>query len=396
MRFVSATLALAFAAAAITGFARPVDAQDVPSAPGVIDAAAGTTPSIDLLEQSADGTSVRTGEGVTPLLAPVPFKNTQLGWGLALMVGAIHRFDPDTTLKPSTGAVTGFYTENQSWGLVAIEMARLHHDQWRLRGMLGHMSLRYDFYGIGEAAGEDGRSVPLKQELDLGVGSFLRRVAPGLYVGPTVMWMRTHVDLDDAPDGDVPVPPTDAQTTDLVAPGVESELDTRNDDYWPTSGSLGKLKGAFFTQALGSSRTFQRYLLGWSWYGRLPSPRLVLATNLNTVAATGDAPFYALPSIGSGRFALRGYTIGRYRDRVMAAGQAELRYHFEGRLGATVFAGFGLVAPDAAGVFSARVLPAGGLGLRYRLVRRYPLHMRLDSAWGRDGNLIYFGVGEAF
>jgi hypothetical protein len=80
----------------------------------------------------------------------------------------------------------------------------------------------------------------------------------------------------------------------------------------------------------------------------------------------------------------------------MAASQAELRYHFEGRFGVAVFAGFGLVAPDAAGILDARVLPAGGLGLRYRLVRKFPLHMRLDSAWGRDENLIYFGVGEAF
>jgi hypothetical protein len=88
--------------------------------------------------------------------------------------------------------------------------------------------------------------------------------------------------------------------------------------------------------------------------------------------------------------------MGRYRDHVMAAGQTEFRYHFEGRFGVTAFAGFGLVAPDAAGIADARVLPAGGVGLRFRLVRNFPLHMRLDSAWGRDGNLIYFGVGEAF
>jgi hypothetical protein len=25
-----------------------------------------------------------------------------------------------------------------------------------------------------------------------------------------------------------------------------------------------------------------------------------------------------------------------------------------------------------------------------------PMHMRLDYAWGRDGGLLYFSVGEAF
>jgi hypothetical protein len=372
-----------------------VHAQVVPGHAIVMDPAAGPAPSADPLDVSADGAGAGSGHGITPLVAPVPFKNTQLGWGLAVMLGAIHRFDPDTTLKPSTGAVAGFYTENHSWGLMAMEMARLHHDDWRVRGMLAHMSLRYDFYGIGEAAGEAGLSIPLQQELDMGSVSVVRRIMPGLYLGPTLLWMRTHVDLSEPPATVQPAP-EDAQTADLVAPGLEAELDTRNDDYWPTSGSLGKLKGSFFTEALGSSRTFQRYLGAWSWYGRMPSPRLVLATNVNVMAAAGDAPFYALPSVGSGRFPLRGYTIGRYRDRVMAASQGELRYHFETRFAVVAFGGFGLVAPNIPGIFDARILPAGGVGLRYRLVRNFPLHMRLDDAWGRDENLIYFGVGEAF
>ena len=53
--------------------------------------------------------------GVTPLVAPLPFRNSQIGWGVALMVGLIHRFDADTALKPSTGAIAGLVSENGSW-----------------------------------------------------------------------------------------------------------------------------------------------------------------------------------------------------------------------------------------------------------------------------------------
>jgi hypothetical protein len=42
------------------------------------------------------------------------------------------------------------------------------------------------------------------------------------------------------------------------------------------------------------------------------------------------------------------------------------------------------------------VLPAGGLGLRYRLTRNYPMHLRLDYSWGRDESILYFGLAEAF
>ena len=80
----------------------------------------------------------------------------------------------------------------------------------------------------------------------------------------------------------------------------------------------------------------------------------------------------------------------------MITAQTEARFHTEGRLGATVFAGFGQVAPQIVDLIDAVVLPAGGLGLRYQLTRQFPMHMRLDYAWGKNGNLLYFSVSEAF
>ena len=352
-------------------------------------------PDIDPDTDPGDGLARGAGRGITPLLAPVPFKHTQLGWGLALMLGVIHRFDGDTTIKPSTGAVGGFYSENGSWGVMAMEMARLGRDAWRLRGMASHVDVRYDFYGIGDDAGDAGHSIGIQQEMDLMAGMALRRVASGLYLGPAVVWLRSTVTLRDS-SGLVTPPAGDLARTDLFAPGIQAELDSRDDDYWPTAGSVGRVRAFFFTGALGGSRSFQRYLAMWSWYGRLRGERLVLATNANVCGATGDAPFYALCTLGVGRGGLRGYTQGRYRDTVMTTVQAELRYHTPGRFGATAFAGFGQVAPSAGAVFEAQVLPAGGAGLRFQLTQRYPMHLRLDYAWGRNGGLLYFGVSEAF
>ena len=63
---------------------------------------------------------------------------------------------------------------------------------------------------------------------------------------------------------------------------------------------------------------------------------------------------------------------------------------------ATVFGGFGQVAPTFGKLPDALVLPAGGLGVRYQMTRNFPMHLRLDYAWGRDGGLLYFSVAEAF
>ena len=362
----------------------------------VIDPTVSPTPDIDPAESSSNGTAQRSGSAITPLFAPIPFKNSQLGWGLALMAGVIHRFDPDTTLKPSTGAVAGFYTENRSWGLMALEMARLAGDAWRLRGLASHVDVRYDFYGIGEDAGNAGRSVALQQPMDFVAASALRRVTPGCYGGATLLWIRSSIEVRE--DHGLALPPDaqDLTVTNLLAPGLQAEFDTRDDDYWPRRGSLASLKANFFATGLGSAREFQRYVLAWSWYATLPQPALVLATNLNAAAAMGDTPFWAIPTVGGGAYGLRGYTQGRYRDKLVTTAQAELRAHANNRWGATAFGGIAQVAPSAGELRGAEVLPAGGAGLRYQLTRQYPMHMRGDYAWGRNGGIFYFSVSEAF
>jgi outer membrane protein assembly factor BamA len=207
--------------------------------------------------------------------------------------------------------------------------------------------------------------------------------------------MQTTVTPDEVEPLDLPDLPDQAEAH-LVAPGLLGEYDTRNSDYWPDHGSLVQLKASFFSTTSGESGTFQRYTGAWSWYHGLRGPRLVLVTNLNACGAPGDAPFYGLCSLGAGRFALRGYTQGRYRDHYATVVQGEVRYHTSGRLGGTLFGGFAGVAPEFSDILDARMLPAGGVGLRYQLTRNYPMHLRLDYAWGNDGGLLYFSVGEAF
>ena len=101
----------------------PASPQEPPTP--VADPTAIDVPSLDPTAEPGTGTGRRTGRSVTPLVAPLPFRNSQIGWGEALMVGLIHRFDPDTTIKPSTGAVAGLASESGSWGVMAIEVARL-------------------------------------------------------------------------------------------------------------------------------------------------------------------------------------------------------------------------------------------------------------------------------
>jgi hypothetical protein len=360
------------------------------SSPAVIDPTIADVPSLDQTAEGVPGSSRKTGgKRVTPLIAPIPFHNSQIGWGGVLMLGLIHRFDPDTTLKPSTGAVGVMASENGTWGVMAIEVARFKQDAWRARGMVNYLDMHYDFYGIGIDAGESGRSVPLDQTFFMTAGVLMRRVVANVYLGASMIYLETTVDLPDS----LAVP--DESHAQLLAPGIQGEFDSRDNDYWPSHGSLAELKARFFSTTSGTSGSFQRYQVAWSWYNGLKGRDLVLATNINACAAPGDAPFYGLCMLGNGRYNMRGYTQGRYRDHYGNVFQAELRGH-RGRGGAVVFAGVGQVAESGQDIFNAPLLPAGGAGLRYQLTKKYPMHMRLDYAWGRDGGLLYFSVGEAF
>ena len=365
----------------------PAAAQEPVADPAAVD-----VPSLDPTAEPGPGTGRRTGRSVTPLIAPLPFRNSQIGWGGALLIGAIHRFDDDTTVKPSTGMVGGLASENGSWGVMAVEVARFKRDTWRVRGLINYLDLNYDFYGIGIDAGEAGRSVPLDQTVFMTGGAVLRRVGGNVYLGGSILWLETTVKLRDSLPG-LPVP--DQTKAQLLAPGIQGEFDTRDNDYWPVRGSLAELKARFFSTSTGESGTFQRYTFSWSWYNGLRGGDLVLVTNVNACAAPGDAPFYGLCTLGFGRYTMRGYTQGRYRDHYGNVVQAELRGH-RARFGAVVFGSVGQVAETGGDIFEAELLPAGGLGARYQLTAKYPMHLRLDYSWGRDGGLLYFSVGEAF
>ena len=88
---------------------------------------------------------------------------------------------------------------------------------------------------------------------------------------------------------------------------------------------------------------------------------------------------------------------GRYRDKASWATQAEWRQHVSGRWGATAFVGLGGIAPSAGTIIDkGKLLPAGGIGLRYRPFRSNDVQLRVDLAAGKDDHAVYVGIAEAF
>jgi hypothetical protein len=126
------------------------------------------------------------------------------------------------------------------------------------------------------------------------------------------------------------------------------------------------------------------------------SERAVLAASAQFCAAGGGVAYYDLCLFGASAD-LRGYETGRYRDRASWAVQGEIRRQFAERWGGVAFLGFGGIAPSAGDLLDeSNVLPAGGVGVRYRPFRGNDVQLRVDIAIGENDHGLYLGIGEAF
>jgi hypothetical protein len=135
------------------------------------------------------------------------------------------------------------------------------------------------------------------------------------------------------------------------------------------------------------------------------SDRTILGMQAFGQFHTGDVPFRELGGIGTSLSAslynnanvMRGIYEQRFRDRQMAAFQAEVRHHLLWRLDGAVFGGLGQVGYKLSDFSASGIKYAGGAGVRFNFVRRDRVNLRLDYAAGTGGfSGIYFSIGESF
>lgn len=337
--------------------------------------------------------------GTEFVIAPIPIVNPTFGTGLALAAGLVFPIDPDDAdSPPSIAGVGGFYTDSHSYAIAAAFRTYLDHDRWRLLAAAATSDLHYDFFGVGSGAGNAGVSVPLSQRVDGYAVEVLRRVRPSFFAGLRYVWARSVIRVESA-NPEIPVP-EEGRSETSAALGLHLQGDSRDSTFYPARGVLADLKADFNDPAVGATRTYQSYTVAGNVYARL-GERGVLAMRLSGCSAQGDVPLYALCLFGM-RNDLRGYDIGRYRDRLMYATQAEYRVSppdrrgVLGRIGFVVFAGVGEVAPTVSAFGSDQLLPSLGGGLRILVARENRINFRIDYAWGKSGRGLYLGLGEAF
>ena len=94
---------------------------------------------------------------------------------------------------------------------------------------------------------------------------------------------------------------------------------------------------------------------------------------------------------------MRGYYLGRYRDKDMVFVQMEHRIMpVWWRFGLVGFLGFGSVTDGIENFELGDLRHSVGLGIRFQFDRAARLSIRADYALGEDSSGFYLGVKEAF
>jgi hypothetical protein len=332
-------------------------------------------------------------EGI--IVAPIPISSPAIGTGAVLVGGYIFPINKkDTISSPSTVGGAYFGTDNGTRGFALAGELFMSENRYHITTIYIHGNLNYDFYGTGVDAGANSPKVPLKQNGQVFLGEFLRRLKWRFSVGPRVIAGSSLITLRSETKGAEPIPPDVSLRTQLTGLGFRVNRDTRINRFYPNQGSYVDLTTMFFSEALGSKYSFQPFKFVVNRYQGLTS-RQVLAYNLYACATWGQPPFYGECLYGSNS-ELRGYIGGQHIDRYMLATQAEYRLALPWRLGLVAFGGVGEVAPSVGRFRYDNLLPAGGGGLRLKLSKKYSVNLRADIAQGRDGHTFSMGISEAF
>jgi len=329
------------------------------------------------------------------VIAPIPGYSPGQGGSLAVVGQYIFRPEGQSaSTPPSIIGLAGLYTAENSYAFGAGYRGSLLDDEWRVQAFVGQGKYNYDFYGVGQAQGSAGIHVPLEQQFTGVHVQAMKRIVPNLYFGPRLIATRTNVSIGEASGS----PFTNVlsafdQDINNTALGLRLQWDTRDDTFYPTKGQYIQSRVDWYRKSFGGDFNFQIFDMEYNQYMSFGNHD-VLAVRGYFKKASDGAPFFMLSSFGGKD--LRGYEHGRYRDNDLIAVQAEWRHQLSHSWAVTGFAGVGSVAPSVSNLFDEEALWSYGAGLRYRLAKHNKMNFRLDWARGRDGDTLYFSVGEAF
>jgi hypothetical protein len=325
---------------------------------------------------------------------PVPIvfytPENQFGFGAGVMT-TWHMKDAWLD-RPSNVTAYGIYTTRAQTLIGASHELHFADDRHVVTQDFRFIDWPDRYYGVGNATRERDREDFTDHYLQL-ESEYQARVFKRLYVGVRHLWRASQTQDVDEEGRLAAERPRGVGQVRWSGAGPLLVWDSRKGLFWPEGGSLLRADATFHAGVLGAD--FDAALLRLDLRHYQPIWRgHVLALRLVSFGAAGAAPFQLLPSLG-GSVLFRGWFLGRLRDRVLAATEAEYRVPLSKRWSVVGFGSVGRVAARLGALALNGVHVAGGAGVRVAVRPESRANFRLDVAYGDDVS-VYFQFREAF
>jgi hypothetical protein len=255
-------------------------------------------------------------------------------------------------------------------------------DSIRYLGVLGKVNLHLNYYGPqGNANAYQLSGVAVVQQLLFRIGD-----SPW-YIGPRYTFF-------DSASRFGPLIPQGIHNYEkdvkVGKGGVVVDYDTRDNMFYPRSGTYGEFEADFARSGFGSDNAFEMQTAkAYHW---IPlSAKWVLGLRADTGFSQGDIPFFAQPYVD-----LRGVSQAKFQDRDQITGEVELRYYVTPRWSVLGFGGVGKAYGNLHSFSDAPTAFGFGTGFRYLIASKLGVTMGIDIAHGPSQNAFYIQVGSAW
>ena len=317
-------------------------------------------------------------------------------------VGGVYAFrlpgsSPES--RPSSVSLTAKYTQEKQYEIRLTPDVYLMNDAYHLRCDLLYRKFPKKFYGIGNNT-LDSMEEPYTIQTGMVSASFQRKIGTALNVGLIYEFDRSK--LAEVEPGGVleEMGISGSKRGNGSGAGVMVNWDNRDRIFSPKWGGFCQVMTMFYRSFLKSDYEYTLYSLDLRQYATFFRIH-TLAVRGFADFTSGDPPFHKMPLLGGENmirgYYMRGYYLGRYRDKQLMTVQMEYRViPVFWRVGLVGFLEFGDVS-DTLGNFSLKDFkPTAGFGVRYQFNRSEGVNLRGDLAFGKDSVGYHLTIFEAF
>jgi hypothetical protein len=328
------------------------------------------------------------------LILPVAINSPETKIGVGILTALFFRTSHlDTTVRTSNIQSVVLYTQKRQILLNLGGNIYFPKEKYILKWQSVYSYFPDKFWGIGNNTSSENKESYIYNQFYFNP-QLLRKVYKRWFVGIIAEYQNVIKTVYD-PQG-IFYTQNVIGRNGYVASGIGPLIawDSRNNAFSPSKGEYFQFSYLNYNKFLGSSYKFNGYIIDARKYIKSFSKN-ILALQLYGQFNNGNVPFRNMPALG-GPNLLRGYYMGRYRDKDAIVMQGEYRMPVYKRFGIVVFGGLGEVIDKLGNLSISGLKYSTGGGIRFALKPKEKLNLRLDYAIGQKSSGLYFYVSEAF